>query len=202
MDICALKQKKTHKKILEIKSIRLDKTAGLQYDVFYRLKWYAAGWSSLAARWAHNPKVEGSNPSPATILFFGGVAQLARAFGSYPECHLFESGRRYQQNPLKTLRFRGVLCVGAIIRCWCLQRPSTWRVVHIPCKSSRSNKWQKITRNVSIIITSLSFVLHSQWYNTDVDVVCNMPQPNSSLVPAFMAGRFIPLQFALDPLCR
>jgi hypothetical protein len=26
-----------------------------------------AGWSSPVARWAHNPKVEGSNPSPATI---------------------------------------------------------------------------------------------------------------------------------------
>ena len=26
---------------------------------------------------------------------YGGVAQLARAFGSYPECHLFESDRRY-----------------------------------------------------------------------------------------------------------
>ena len=25
-----------------------------------------AGWSSLVARWAHNPKVGGSNPSPAT----------------------------------------------------------------------------------------------------------------------------------------
>ena len=25
-----------------------------------------AGWSSLVARWAHNPKVVGSNPSPAT----------------------------------------------------------------------------------------------------------------------------------------
>ena len=27
-----------------------------------------AGWSSLAARRAHNPKVTGSNPVPATIL--------------------------------------------------------------------------------------------------------------------------------------
>ena len=27
-----------------------------------------AGWSSLAARRAHNPKVGGSNPSPATIF--------------------------------------------------------------------------------------------------------------------------------------
>jgi hypothetical protein len=26
-----------------------------------------AGWSSLVARRAHNPKVGGSNPSPATI---------------------------------------------------------------------------------------------------------------------------------------
>jgi hypothetical protein len=26
----------------------------------------SAGWSSQVARWAHNPKVEGSNPSPAT----------------------------------------------------------------------------------------------------------------------------------------
>ena len=27
-----------------------------------------AGWSSQVAHRAHNPKVEGSNPSPATIL--------------------------------------------------------------------------------------------------------------------------------------
>jgi hypothetical protein len=28
----------------------------------------SAGWSSLVARWAHNPKVGGSNPPPATKL--------------------------------------------------------------------------------------------------------------------------------------
>ena len=27
-----------------------------------------AGWSSLVARWAHNPKVGGSNPPPATNI--------------------------------------------------------------------------------------------------------------------------------------
>ena len=58
-----------------------------------------AGWSSLVARRAHNPKVEGSSPSPATRC--GGVAQLARAFGSYPECHWFESSRRYHQKPAR-----------------------------------------------------------------------------------------------------
>ena len=49
----------------------------------------------MVARRAHNPKVEGSSPSPATRC--GGVAQLARAFGSYPECHWFESSRRYHK---------------------------------------------------------------------------------------------------------
>ena len=31
-------------------------------------KIYIAGWSSLVARRAHNPKVVGSNPSPATMV--------------------------------------------------------------------------------------------------------------------------------------
>ena len=29
-----------------------------------------AGWSSLVARRAHNPKVVGSNPAPATISYY------------------------------------------------------------------------------------------------------------------------------------
>ena len=64
------------------------------------------GVEQSVARRAHNPKVGGSSPSPATIFSripfgmrvakqYGGVAQLARAFGSYPECHVFESHRRY-----------------------------------------------------------------------------------------------------------
>src|ERR1700726_2208792 len=35
-----------------------------------------AGWSSLVARWAHNPKVGGSNPPPATNLIIGLQAKL------------------------------------------------------------------------------------------------------------------------------
>ena len=34
------------------------------YDLYNFL--IDAGWSSPVARWAHNPKVDGSNPSPAT----------------------------------------------------------------------------------------------------------------------------------------
>ncbi len=32
-----------------------------------------AGWSSLVARRAHNPKVVGSNPAPATTLQLGAI---------------------------------------------------------------------------------------------------------------------------------
>ena len=34
-----------------------------------RCYYHSAGWSSPVARWAHNPKVVGSNPTPATIRF-------------------------------------------------------------------------------------------------------------------------------------
>ena len=34
-----------------------------------RFVFFIAGWSSLVARQAHNLKVGGSNPSPATNLF-------------------------------------------------------------------------------------------------------------------------------------
>src|SRR5882762_1284749 len=39
-----------------------------------------AGWSSLVARWAHNPKVGGSNPPPATnaIIRLRAIGHLHR----------------------------------------------------------------------------------------------------------------------------
>src|SRR5450631_3077358 len=37
-----------------------------------------AGWSSLVARWAHNPKVGGSNPPPATKLNLHAISHLNR----------------------------------------------------------------------------------------------------------------------------
>ena len=56
---------------------------------------YRRGIEQLEARRAHNPEAVGSNPAPATINS-GGVAQLARACGSYPQCQRFKSVRRYQ----------------------------------------------------------------------------------------------------------
>ena len=47
----------------------LDKvrSGGLQVlPQFMAILSYDAGWSSPVARWAHNPKVRGSNPLPAT----------------------------------------------------------------------------------------------------------------------------------------
>ena len=40
----------------------------LIFRMIYAMKdFIIAGWSSSVARWAHNPKVTGSNPVPATI---------------------------------------------------------------------------------------------------------------------------------------
>jgi hypothetical protein len=39
-----------------------------------------AGWSSLVARWAHNPKVGGSNPPPAT-----NKINWLHGFSSFPQ---------------------------------------------------------------------------------------------------------------------
>jgi hypothetical protein len=41
----------------------------------------AAGWSRQVAHWAHNPKVVGSNPTPATI-FFPSADGLDLSFGN------------------------------------------------------------------------------------------------------------------------
>src|SRR5579859_1329298 len=47
-----------------------------------------AGWSSSVARWAHNPEVEGSNPSPATEMQVRGpFSNRERAF-----CMWFANG--------------------------------------------------------------------------------------------------------------
>ena len=56
------------------------------------------GVEQLVAHRAHNPKVVRFKSHPRNQR--GGVAQLARAFGSYPECHWFESDRRYHQESL------------------------------------------------------------------------------------------------------
>ena len=42
--------------------------------LFKKIKYIIAGWSSLEARRAHNPKVIGSNPIPATL--YAQIAQL------------------------------------------------------------------------------------------------------------------------------
>jgi hypothetical protein len=47
------------------------------FDELNRFRYHAfAGWSSLVARRAHNPKVVGSNPTPATnsIIDLQGLA--------------------------------------------------------------------------------------------------------------------------------
>ena len=50
-----------------LKTGRSETARGFE-SLFLRHFVYIAGWSSLVARRAHNPKVVGSNPSPATMV--------------------------------------------------------------------------------------------------------------------------------------
>ena len=48
------------------------------------VKVFVAGWSSLVARRAHNPKVVGSNPAPATKFYaLRGVAREAPVYRGF-----------------------------------------------------------------------------------------------------------------------
>ena len=49
--------------------------------------------AQLGEHLPYKQRVTGS--SPVTSIFFGGVAQLARACGSYPQCRGFKSLLRY-----------------------------------------------------------------------------------------------------------
>ena len=56
-----------------------------------------AGWSSLVARWAHNPKVGGSNPPPATtqryIYLSRQTGAAARLVCTSPQSSLFNMAK-------------------------------------------------------------------------------------------------------------
>ena len=62
----------------------------------YNLSSNVAGWSSPVARRAHNPKVAGSNPAPATITFLGarsGAFLVARCPSGCARCLRGPRGR-------------------------------------------------------------------------------------------------------------
>ena len=60
-----------------------------------------AGWSSLVARRAHNPKVVGSNPAPATINCLAGAREGPGFFVAGPTLVLHWSrGLPPDTNPL------------------------------------------------------------------------------------------------------
>src|SRR5436309_4168850 len=80
---------------------------------------HAAGWSSLVARRAHNPKVGGSNPPPATIESPG---QRPRAAGlPWFRClQCLFSGRRF----LVVTGLRPPALEAASLRVWGDRRPN------------------------------------------------------------------------------
>ena len=61
---------------------------------------HIAGWSSLAARRAHNPKVVGSNPTPATIWRHSSAGQSIRFI---PEVSCVRITLPLPENPVKMI---------------------------------------------------------------------------------------------------
>ena len=66
---------------------------------------HIAGWSSSVARRAHNPKVVGSNPSPATTasrrrqdvhLTLWGAFALCPRRRQYQKCHTLKRAGRFK----------------------------------------------------------------------------------------------------------
>ena len=60
-----------------------------------------AGWSSSVARWAHNPEVEGSNPSPATK--FAGQRPLPIMEGAFCVCRVHGIVHEVPEGPQRRL---------------------------------------------------------------------------------------------------
>src|SRR5260221_658187 len=63
---------------------------------------FSAGWSSLVARWAHNPKVGGSNPPPATNLKLHAISHLIRIVRASNELQFVPFSSHSVQLPVAT----------------------------------------------------------------------------------------------------
>ncbi len=64
---------------LKVTALSLYKELGEEYKYLnFQGFLSVAGWSSLVARRAHNPKVVGSNPAPATKIFTFSIKRLRR----------------------------------------------------------------------------------------------------------------------------
>ena len=70
-----------------------------------------AGWSSLVARRAHNPKVVGSNPAPATTKHLE-VIQDAFLLSHFPSLHPAVPGHKKAPDVLRV----GSFCCYAVFR--------------------------------------------------------------------------------------
>ena len=73
-----------------------------------------------------------------SVVVCGGIAQLARAFGSYPKCHRFESSYRYHSlEPHREVR----LDLSGLFVKWLRHRPFTaGSRVRIPYRSPKRRR--------------------------------------------------------------
>ncbi len=114
-----------------------------------------AGWSSLVARWAHNPKVGGSNPSPATRTHTtpdeSGKGHKSRGLKEplelYPASHFSRPARQNCLRPLPSLSER--LFPGARFGSWASMRRTV-------------SSWVKTHRGERLVVSDVSGSLRIQ----------------------------------------
>ena len=89
-----------------------------------------AGWSSLEARRAHNPKVVGSNPTPATMYPKGTKcpdSSVGRAADWKSACRWFDSGSGHFYYAMVSCLF--LRSSGKRTAFWFSADPQCWRIV-------------------------------------------------------------------------
>ena len=69
-----------------------------------------AGWSSLAARRAHNPKVAGSNPAPATNFFWDSRGPPPSYFTSWVRLNPPVRSAAFRTRPQSSIRSQNLDC--------------------------------------------------------------------------------------------
>ena len=111
-----------------------------------RLFSYIAGWSSLVARRAHNPKVGGSNPPPATIKEPSsvGLAVFSLCARSLPRTQTISFTANQNENAGRSPQWaeRPAFCL------FCLEKETSGQLALTACSLPAREWGQRVYREV------------------------------------------------------
>ena len=103
----------------------------------------------------------------------GGVAQLARALGSYPSCHRFESSRRYQPEEAVAIASSGRIPAALIGHVW----PGGQAVKTPPFHGGNTGSIPVRVTKYGGLAQPVERLLHTQEVTDSSSVVSTKPNP-------------------------